>query len=73
MPAVYRLIRRQFGTGHESQFGPDFASQDEAALFYQERIKVNPRFDTFFVVDRIVDDKFMCRAYIFGLLKALEK
>ena len=73
MSTVYRLIRRQFGTGHEAQFGSDFASQDEAALFYQERIKVNPRFDTFFVVDKIVDSKFACRALIFNLLKNLEK
>ena len=73
MSTVYRLIRRNLGTGHESQFGSDFASQAEAALFYQERIKINPRFDTFFVVDRIENDKFACHSLIFGLLKQLEK
>jgi hypothetical protein len=72
MSTVYRLIRRSFD-GQEQQFGEDFASQDEAALYYQERIKINPRFDTFFVVDKIVDEKFAVRALIFGLLKTLEK
>lgn len=72
MSTTYRLIRRSFD-GHESRFGADFSSQDEAALFYKEQIKINPRFDTFFVVDTIVGGKFSCRALIFGLLKNLEK
>jgi hypothetical protein len=62
MSAVFKLNRIQFGSLKEEQFGPVFLSQDEAALFYIEQIKVNPRFDTFFVIDKIVNGKFAVRA-----------
>ena len=72
MSTTYHLIRRSFD-GLESRFGEEFTSQDEAAKFYQEQIKVNNRFDTFFVVDTITAGHFACRALIFSLLKNLEK
>ena len=72
MSTTYRLIRRSFN-GSESQICPEFSSEDEAAIFYRDTIKINNRFDSFFVVDRHVDGKFKCRALIFGLLRNLEK
>jgi hypothetical protein len=72
MSETYLLIRRAF-SGEEVQFGPTFASQLAAAQFYKEHIKINTRFDTFFVIDTIVDSHFACRTLIYGILKTLEK
>lgn len=68
---TFTLIRREFA-GKELAV-ESFDSYDSAARFYADKIKINNRFDTFYVVDKIVDGKFACRALIFGLLKNLEK
>lgn len=65
MSTVFKLNRIQFGSLKEEQFGPVFLSQDEAALFYIEQIKMNTRFDTFFVIDKFVNDKFAVRALVY--------
>ena len=65
MSTVFKLSRIQFGSLKEEQFGPVFLSQDEAALFYIEQIKMNTRFDTFFVIDKFVNDKFAVRALVY--------
>lgn len=65
MSTVFKLNRIQFGPLKEEQFGPVFLSQDEAALFYIEQIKMNTRFDTFFVIDKFVNDKFAVRALVY--------
>lgn len=70
MNTTYELIRRTF-SGQETSFGT-FETQDDAAKFYQENIKINPRFDSFFVIDKIHGGRTV-RALIFGALKKLEK
>lgn len=69
MNTKFLLIRRSF-SGNEKLFG-EFSSQDAAAAFYRDTIKVNPRFDSFFVVDKVGEGRTV-RALIFNLVKNLE-